>query len=172
MRVFSSMLASKAICILCLLASCKPAVVGQDKQGSEKMESRPSAEAKATTPIAGQQNTTRANNSTASKPFVAVLKKQEAVPDALLRGLLTISNSCLIVKISSQPGKFYTAVLPKNSSLISSPSSEKLVQIGKKTIPLDVETSIPGGQIFVDIDEYIQDKIPVSCPPDLFGIGE
>ena len=172
MRVLSSMLFSKAVCGLFLLASCKPAVVDTDKQDAEKMESRPSAEVQATTPTAGQQDTTRGNNSTASKPFVAILKKQEAVPDALLTGLLTISNNCLIVKISSQPSKFYTAVLPNNSSLISSPSNEKLVQIGKKTIALDVETSIPGGQIFVDIDEYIQDKVPVSCPPDLFGIGE
>jgi hypothetical protein len=172
MQIRSSALSLKAICSLILLTSCQAANVDNSKQDIAEAKPQTSAEANAKTQIAEQRNTTVASDSGTSKPFIAVFKKQEPVPDALSTGLLEISNNCLVVKINSQSGKLYTAVLPNNYKFISNSLKEKFVKIGNRTITLDIETSIPGGIIFVDVDEYIQNKIPASCPSGLFGIGE
>jgi hypothetical protein len=168
----SSALLFKATYSLLLLVSCQSVVVDRDKQDTAGVEVPTPVEVKAPVPSGGQHDTKVPNSLTDSKPFVAVLKKQEPVPDALSTGVLEISNNCLVVKINNQPGKIYTAVLPNNYKFISNSSNEKFIRIGERAIRLGSETPIPGGVIFIETDKYIQEKIPLSCPSDLFGIGE
>lgn len=174
MRVTVSASIFKSVYGMLLLGACQGAVVDSDKQ--DVIESAQPASAvddvSASPTVVPNSNDMGVSGAAASKPFVAILKRPEPVPEALSTGVLRIADNCLTVRIKSQPAKLYTAVLPKNYKLVVDAPDGAFVEIGKRRIGLERETTIPGGAIFVDVNEDVAETIPASCPSDLFGVGE
>ena len=159
------------VCCSLFLAACEPSDVVSDNKTTERgrRQSSTHSDVKTSAQNAVQSDDKAKNHEAASKIFIATLKKPEPVPEALSTGMLKIVDNCLVVVIKNQPNKFYTAVLPhKHDKNLNN----GVINIGKKKISLNKNTSIPGGAIFLDRKKYFDGEIPSECSSDLFGIGE
>jgi hypothetical protein len=154
------------------LAACQPSAMREDTQKStaEPEQQPPASDA----PLAEHMLSEGAEPDVeaGAMPFIAVLKKIEPFPDALSTGVIDIRNGCLVVSLTDQQNKYYTAVLPSSYKQQENIAVDRFLQVGKRKIEFGREGSIPGGMIFIDADSDLQKKIPASCPLDLFGIGE
>jgi hypothetical protein len=170
MLIRTSFFLSAAAFSLAFITSCKSSEIDGEKSDSASTITQNPSETR--TGNSARDTTSAGGDGISGNPFVAVLKRQEPVPDALMTGMISVSYGCLIVEISGDSSKKYMAVVPRGYKFLVGPEGDPLIQVGKRIIPINKSALIPGGGIFVDVKKDIEGNVPESCPTDLFGIGE
>lgn len=182
---FSLTLLAVSVSMAAMSSGCAPAAT------REPSHAEASAESPAQTPPAGSDESSASNGgssgsgssngaagtatafsapepSDSAQPFIAEARAVFPVIDRLSPGRLEVVNGCLTVAVRG--GERATAVFPPEVEPQWKGEALTAVAFEGRTIPLDQETSIPGGVILLSTADLVK-PAPTNCPKTLFGLG-